>query len=288
MLGAIIGDVVGSFYEILEIEEKRKNSKRSYEERIKILDPKTPLFTKECSVTDDSILTCALYDAIVNGHCEYEKYLREYGLRELRLGLDMYGRSRFGKGFVDWLKKDNEGISYANGGAMRISAVGFLFDTLEEVKKNTYLATVPSHNNPEALKSAEAVSTSIFLLRQGMSKSDVQKYVEENYYKLDFSIEDLQRNYTFSAKASESVPEALFIFFTSNSFEEGLRNALSIGGDTDTIAAIVGSLSEACYGIPKNLKEGVKPYLRDYMYNLLESRYFNKEKVKEKKDEKNN
>ena len=288
MLGAIIGDIVGSYYEVLEIEEKKNNKRnRSYEERIKILDKETPLFTKMASVTDDSILTCAIYDAIKNGN-NYEKYLKEYGIREINLGKDIYGRSRFGKGFVDWLENKKEGNSYGNGAAMRISPVGFCFETLEEVKENAKRATIPSHNHEDALKSAEAVAVSIFLLRKGMKKEEVIDYIKNNYYDLNYDLEELQRNYSFSSKAINSVPQALYVFSVANDFEDAIRKAISIGGDTDTIASIVGALSESYYQIPDEIKEQAKPYLIDYMYDLLKDKYFKKEKAREKKYEKNN
>ena len=288
MLGAIIGDVAGSYYEVLEIEERKNNKKnRTYEERIKILDGNIPLFTDKCSATDDSILTCAIYDAIENGSKNYEKYLKEYGLREVKLGMDIYGRSRFGSGFVDWLKNKKEGNSFGNGSAMRISPVGFLFDTLEEVKEESKKATIPSHNHEDSIKASEAVAVSIFLLRKGMSKEEVIKYIKDNYYSLDYDLETLQRTYTFSSKASNSVPQALYIFSVSKDFEDSIRKAISIGGDTDTIAAIVGSLSESYYGIPENLKQEVKPYLRDYMYDLLKDRYYHKDKVRVKNETNN-
>ena len=158
MLGAIIGDIIGSYYEVLEIQERINNKRnRSYEERIKILDENTPLFTENSSVTDDSILTCAIYDAILNDK-DYERYLKEYGIREINLGNDQYGRSRFGKGFVEWLENKKEGNSYGNGSAMRISPVGYLFNNLDEVKEESRKATITSHNHEEAIKGAEAVA----------------------------------------------------------------------------------------------------------------------------------
>ena len=284
MLGAIIGDIAGSFYEVLEIQERRTNKKnRSFEERVKILNSDEPLFTEYSSVTDDSILTCAIYDAIKNDK-NYEKYLRTYGLREINLGLDKYGRSRFGKGFVEWLENKSEGKSHGNGAAMRISAVGFCFETLEEVIENSKNATIPSHNHEDSLKAAEAVAVSIFLLRMGKTKEEVISYIKNNYYDLNYDLEDLQRNYTFSSKASNSVPQALYIFSISNNFEDSIRKAISIGGDTDTIAAITGSLSESYYGVPEELKEAAKPYLNDYMYELLKDKYFKKEKVRVKNE----
>jgi type I restriction enzyme M protein len=276
MLGAIIGDVAGSNYEVLEVRYlKQFKGPRRYEDRIKILDSNEPLFTEESSCTDDSILTCAIYDAIINGNCDYEKYLRTYGLREINEGFDKYGRGRFGHGFVKWLNKEKDGDSYGNGAAMRISPVGYLFDSIEEVKENARLATIPSHNNEEAIKGAEAVAVSIFLLRKGMAKEAVIKYIKDNYYELDFDLEDLQRNYTFSSRTSNSVPQALYVFSQSNSFEDSIRKAISIGGDTDTIACIVGSLSEAYYGISDELKEQVKPYLINYMYDIIKKKSSN-------------
>ena len=276
MLGAIIGDVAGSYYEVLEMNYYKKyKGPRSYEERIKILDKNIPLFTEKSSCTDDSILTCAIYDAIKNGNCDYEKYLREYGLREINLGIDKYGRSRFGKGFISWLCGNYQGESYGNGAAMRISPVGYLFNSLEEVKKQSILATIPSHNNEEAIRGAEAVAVSIFLLRNNVSREDVIKYIKDNYYEIDFDLEDLRRNYNFYSRSSKSVPQALYVFSKSNDFEDAIRKAISIGGDTDTIACIVGSLAEAYYGIPEDIKEAVKPYLNDYMVELINDVYYN-------------
>lgn len=276
MLGAIIGDVVGSYYEVLEVKEV-KNGHRSYEERIKILDQNTPLFTENSSVTDDSILTFAIYKAIKENK-PYEEMLKLYAKKEIDLGKDMYGRSRFGKGFVEWVNGKTQGTSYGNGASMRISPVGYLFDTLEEVKQESYKATIPSHNHEESILCAEAVSTSIFLLRNGISKEELKEYIEKNYFKLDYDLEDLRRNYKFSSKSINSVPQAIFAFLESNSFEETIRNAISIGGDTDTIACIAGSLAESYYGIPEELLEQVKPYLKDYMKELLD-----KEKVFQKR-----
>lgn len=274
MLGAIIGDVAGSYYEVLEINDRN----RSYDERIEILDKKVPLFSDKSSCTDDSILTCAIYDAIKNGNCDYEKYLKEYGLKEMNLGKDIYGRSRFGPGFVKWVQGDYQGDSYGNGASMRISPVGFMFDDVDSVKRNAYLATIPSHNNKDSIEGAEIVAVSIFLLRNGKSKEEVVQYIKNNYNNLDFDLEDLQRNYKFSSKSINSVPQALYIFSISNDFEDAIRKAISIGGDTDTIACIVGSLAEACYGINDELKEQVKPYLKDYMYDLLKDRYYDRKR----------
>ena len=274
MLGSIIGDVIGSIYEVKEVEAIKNNidKKRNYEERIKILDNNTPLFTEDSSYTDDSVLTTAIADAILN-NLDYGLCLKTYGLNELNLGVDKYGRSRFGKGFCDWLQSKGEGNSYGNGSAMRISPIGFLFNDIETIKKEVYKATIPSHNNIDAIKGAEAVAVTIYLVRIGESQEEIKKYIEDNYYKLDYNLEDLQRNYRFSSKCSNSVPQALYCFIISNSFEDAIRKSISLGGDSDTIAAIVGGISEAYYGIPENLINEVEKYIPDYIKEVLKQFY---------------
>ena len=239
---------------------------------MKIMDDNIPLFTSFSSVTDDSILTCAIADAILN-NVTYEDKLKEYGLREMDLGLDLYGRSRFGKGFVNWLNKKSDGVSFGNGCAMRISPIGYLFDDLETIKKESMLATIPSHNHIDSIKCSEAVAVSIYLLRNGCTKEKLKEYIENKYFKLDYNLEDLRHNYKFTSKSIDSVPEAIYCFLESNDFLDAIRKSISIGGDSDTIACITGSLAESYYGVPDYLKEEIKPYLRDYMYPILDKFY---------------
>lgn len=276
MLGAIIGDVAGSYLEVLEVNDKKKKGIRDYKDRNKILDNNIPLFNDKCSVTDDSVLTIAIMDAILNNK-DYDVCLKEYGIREINLGVDRYGRNRFGRGFINWLYGNSKGDSFGNGCAMRVSPVGYLFNILEDVKRESYLATIPTHNNPDSIKCAEAVATSIFFLRKGISKVELKEYITNNYFKLDYDLEDLRHNYIFTSKAIDSVPQAIFCFLESSSFEETIRTALSIGGDTDTIACIAGSIAEAYYGIPNDIIEDVNKYIPDYMKDIL-SKYYKKEK----------
>ena len=283
MYGAIIGDVAGSYYEILEARARKNKQIRSYMEKTMILDKNIPLFTEKSSCTDDSILTIAIMDAKLNNK-DYKETLKEYGLRELELGKDIYNRGRFGKGFVKWLTGDYEGDSFGNGSAMRISSIGFLCNSLEEVKEESYKATIPSHNHEESIKCAEAVAASIFLLRNGLPKEKLKEYIEKNYFKLDYDLDDLRLNYLFTSRAIDSVPQAIYCFLESKDFENAIRISLSIGGDSDTIAAITGALAEAYYGVPEDLIEKVNPYLRDYMNTVLEKYYGkNKKKVLEVK-----
>ena len=269
MLGSIIGDIAGSYLEVLEIKAlKTLEQKRSYEERIKILDENTPLFNKNSSCTDDSNLTCAIADAVINNK-NYEATLKEYALKDLENGLDKYGRSRYGSNFVSWVKGEVEGISYGNGSAMRIAPIGYLFDDINTIKEQVKLATIPSHNNIEAIKGAECVAITIYLARNNFKKEEIKKYIEDNYYKLDYDLEDLQRNYKFSAICSTSVPQALYCFLISNDFIDAIRKSLSIGGDSDTIACIVGGISEAYYGIPEDIKTEVQEYIPEHMKDIL-------------------
>lgn len=272
MYGAIIGDVAGSYYEVLEVLDKKNKGKRSYDERIQIMDKSIPLFGLNSSCTDDSILTCAVSYAILNNK-DYEETLRYFGKREINLGKDIYGRSRFGKGFIDLLNGSYQGESNGNGSAMRISPVGYLFNDLEKVKEEARKVTIPSHNNIEAIRCAEAVAVSIFLLRNKISKQKVKKHIEENYFSLDFDLENLRNNYTFKSNAIESVPQAIFCFLEANDFEDSIRKAISIGGDSDTIAAITGSIAEAYYKIPEEIIIEVQKYIKPYMEPTLEKFY---------------
>lgn len=267
MIGAIIGDVVGSVYETLEYNAKEE--KRSYGDRIKIMDNHTPLFLKESVVTDDSVLTVAVMDAIINNK-RYDDKLREYANREIN-----EGRNRFGSGFLRWVNGENKIPSIGNGCAMRISSVGYLFNDLDVIKEESRKVTITSHNNGDCIKCAEAVAVSIFLLRTGMDKDSLRKYIIDNYFNLDYDLEELRHNYTFEVSAIKSVPQAIYCFLESNDFEDGIRKAISIGGDSDTIACIVGALSEAYYGVPNEMIKQVEPYLLDYMKPILVKVYGN-------------
>lgn len=271
MLGAIIGDVAGSIYEVEEVQNIKTGV--PYEKRIQILNRTIPLFMKECFYTDDSVLTTALADSLLHNN-DYETYLKKYGLQEISLGLDVYGRSRFGSCFVEWLKGNGEGDSYGNGCAMRISPIANYFDSLEEVLEETKKATLPSHNHPEAIMAASAVATAIYMAKNKKRKSEIKKEIEDKYYLLDYSLEELQRNYRFTSKASNSVPQAIYCFLESTDFEDAVRKAISIGGDTDTIAAITGSIAEAYYGIPDELFRKVWRYLPDYIRKIVNRFYF--------------
>lgn len=279
MYGAIIGDIAGSYYEMLEINAKHNKKIRTYMEKTLIMDRNIPLFTIKSFTTDESILVTSIADAILNNR-EYDESLRDYGLYEIRKGNDRYGKSRFNDDFINWLLNKRKGDSSNNDSAVRISTVGFLYDDLKDVKVESLKATIPSHNNPEALKASEAVATSIFLLRNGFTKKELEKYIKDNYYDLNFDIDKLRLNYVYTNEASDSVPQAIFCFLCSTNFEDAIRKAISIGGDSDAIASIAGSLAEAHYGVPEELIDKIQSYIRIYMFPIIDKFYqINKNKI---------
>lgn len=271
MIGAIIGDVAGSYYEVLEVRAIKENidKKRKYEERIKILDKNEPLFTENSSYTDDTVLTVALMDALLHNK-DYEYYLKKYGNKEQELGVDKYGRSRFGKNFISWLNGETEGKSFGNGASMRVSPIGFYYDSLFNVIQESSFSVKPSHDTNEARVGACAVACAINLSLKGKSKQYIKDFIETIYgYNLNFDLETLQKEYKFKSSTKESVPVAIYAFLISNSFEDAIRKSISIGGDADTIAAIAGSISEAYYGVPLELKESVMKYIPAQYRNII-------------------
>lgn len=234
MLGAIIGDLAGSVYEFEQV-------KNCHPVNINNIIEENSFFS------DDTILTIAIADAILN-NTNYETKLKEYALSYAdKIPKDIsYFKTMFSPNFIKWAKSDYQGESAGNGAMMRISPVGYLFDTEEEVIKNSFLATIPSHNNQEAIESAKIISLIILYARQGLSKQQIIK-------KLDLKIKRpniTQFNYT----CASTMDLCLYSLFNSNSFEESIQLAISFGGDTDTNACIVGSMAEAMFGIDKELQ----------------------------------
>ena len=283
MLGAIAGDVAGSTYEIKEIEQRNKGSKLSFEERIRVLDKNIPLFPEFSSITDDSILTCAIADAYLNSK-DYVETLRKYGLREMERSKELNQKSRFGRNFRTWLLDSCVNKNDTNGCTMRISPLPNLIDNIDKLNKEVYKATITTHNTKEAILCVNALSDTIYYARNGYSKSDIKRRIESNYFSLNYNLKDLQENYHFTTKALDSVPQSIYVFLTSNDFEDGIRNAISVGGDADTIACMTGAILEAYYGIPEDIKEEVLKYIPDYMISVIEKFYQTKNnKIKVKK-----
>lgn len=258
MLGAIIGDIIGSRFEWNNIKTK------DFE-----------LFNSKCFYTDDSVLTIAVAQAIYKCMGDYNnlseiavKYIKEIGIN--------YPDCGYGNSFRKWLFANNKPYySYGNGAAMRVSAAGFFAKSLDMAKDLAYKVTAITHNHPEGIKGAEAVAVAIYLAKTGIDKSKIKNYINTHYYQLNFSLDDIREDYTFDVSCQGSVPQAITTFFEANSFEDAIRNAISIGGDSDTIGAISGSIAEAYYGIPKDIKEIAYGFLDDNLINIINEIYKN-------------
>ena len=252
MLGAIIGDIVGSRFEW-----------DNY--RAKDFD----LFHEKCFATDDSIMTIAIGRAVLD-HKATGGSLQKAAKRRMREIGRPYPGCGFGGRFFQWIYSDTMGPyhSFGNGAAMRISAVGWAAESLEEVYDMSYAATKVTHDHPEGLKGAEATAVAIYLARTGHSQAEIRAAIEKTYYKLDFTIDQIRPTYRFNETCQETVPQAIEAFLEAESFEDCIRIAISVGGDSDTLAAITGSIAEAYFGIPEAIAaqavEYLDPFLREH------------------------
>lgn len=235
MLGAIIGDLAGSIYEFDQMKKHRNVS-------IKNIIEENSFFS------DDTILTISIADAVLNKK-DYGATLKKYALKywnKIPKGIE-YFKTMFSPGFTAWARSKEQGRSSGNGAMMRISPIGFLFNKEEEVIKNSYLATIPSHNSEEAINCAKTISLIIFYSRKGFTKKEIIE-------KLNLTIKKpIVEKFNYTCK--DTIDICLYSFFKANSFEESIRLAIYFGGDTDTNACIVGSMAEAMYGIDEKLKE---------------------------------
>ena len=238
MLGAIIGDIVGSRFEFNNLLSK------DFE-----------LFTVDCFVTDDSIMTLAVAKAILACNGDWSllskntvEYMQKIGRK--------YPDCGYGGMFKKWMFDDDPRPynSFGNGAAMRVSPCGFIASTEDEAKLLSKKVTEVSHNHPEGLKGAEAVSIAIFMARSGASKDEIMYRIVQDYYALGFNLDDIRGSYQFDETCQGTVPQAIKAFLESVSFEDAIRNAISVGGDSDTLAAITGSIAEAYYGVPFDIK----------------------------------
>lgn len=267
MFGAIIGDIVGSRFEFFN----NKNGK-DFE-----------LFSEECTYTDDTVMSLAVCKALMECDGNYSE-LSNITIKTMKEFGKLYPSAGYGGSFLQWLvnPKTEPYNSFGNGAAMRVSAVAYEATTIYEVKKLSKLVTEITHNHPEGIKGAEAIAIAIFLARIGKNKKQIKEYIEKNYYTLDFTIDEIRDNYRFDETCQGSVPQALECFFESTNFEDAIRIAMSLGGDSDTIGAMVGSIAEAYYGIPNHIKEAAIYYLDDFLYDIvkeLEIYYLNKLKI---------
>jgi ADP-ribosyl-[dinitrogen reductase] hydrolase len=265
LLGAIIGDIVGSRF------EGSNHKGKDFE-----------LFDEECRATDDSVMTLAIAKAIMetekimnsedDGMNDYYSLLEKMTVRCMQEIGRKYPYVGYGWWFSYWIFSDDPKPynSFGNGAAMRISPVGHIAITESDVIKLSEVVTAVTHNHKEGIKGAEAVAMAIYMVLHGYTKEEIRQRIERDYYPLDFTIEGIKDTYLFDASCQNTVPQAIVAFLESVSFEDAIRNAVSIGGDSDTIAAITGSIAEAYYTVPEDLKEKALTYLDDELYSIYD------------------
>jgi ADP-ribosylglycohydrolase len=240
MLGAIAGDIIGSVYEARPIKTAR-----------------FPLFHPLCRFTDDTVLTVALADSLLHD-LPFVDLMKSYYRK--------YPRAGYGGAFHQWALSDcsDPYNSWGNGSAMRVSPVGFAFDTLEDVLDRAKRSAEVTHDHPEGIRGAQAVASAVFLARTGGTKEQIKGYVEEAFgYDLDRTLDEIRPRYQFEVSCQNSVPQSIRAFLESDDFEDAVRKAISLGGDSDTMACIAGGIAQAFYG-------GVPEAIRDRVYTILD------------------
>ena len=240
MSGAIIGDIAGSTFE-------RSNFKFE----------SCQIFAKGSQFTDDTVLTLATADSLIFGSTYADTY-RQFGRN--------YPNAGYGSGFRDWMMSENPQPynSWGNGSAMRVSPIAWAAETLDWTLEEARRSAEVTHDHPNGIKGAQAVAAAVFLARSGGSKDDIREYVSRSFgYNLNRTIEEIRGGYIFDVSCEGSVPEAIIAFLESSDFESALRKAISIGGDSDTIACIAGAIAHAYYG-------SIPAWMVDYCTGILD------------------
>jgi ADP-ribosylglycohydrolase len=248
MLGAIAGDIIGSPYE-----------------RHQAYDMDFPLFRKRSHFTDDSVLTTAVAHAILNDG-DYASSMKMFGRR--------YPRAGYGGAFKHWIWED-EVIPYnswGNGSAMRVSPVGFAFDSPETVLEEAKTSAECSHNHPEGIKGAQAVALAVFLAKKGCAKEDIRKEISGRFnYDLSRTLEEIRPTYHFHVSCQQTAPEAIIAFLESENYEEAVRQSIFLGGDSDTLACIAGGIAQAYYKeLPSQIVENVRRMLTEDLLEVVD------------------
>ncbi|HHY63723.1 MAG TPA: ADP-ribosylglycohydrolase [Clostridiaceae bacterium] len=268
MIGAVIGDIAGSRFEFSNHRSK------DFE-----------LFTEGCFVTDDSIMTLAVAKAVMETEKridpaikrsgtsnDYRRLLSELTVKYMQEIGRLYPDCGFGGMFCRWVFSNDPRPynSFGNGAAMRISPAGFAARTEQEAISLSETITSVTHNHPEGIKGAEATTVAIFIARQGLSKNDIRDRITKDYYRLDFTIDEIRPTYRFNETCQGTVPQAIEAFLESDSFEDAIRTAISLGGDSDTLGAITGAIAEAYYGVPDWMKYKALEYMDDELRSIYE------------------
>ena len=258
MLGTVIGDIVGSIYEFDNIKTKN-----------------FPLFDPKCEFTDDSIMALAVARALLDtGDSRDETTLKDAFVRRMQELGRKYPcpMGAYGGHFSEWLclKDPKPYNSWGNGSAMRVAACGFAGKSLEDAEYLARLSAEVTHNHPEGIKGAQAAAACIYLARTGGNQAEIRSYVNERYYKLIQPLDDIRIYYKFDTSCQGTVPQAIQAFLEAKDFEDAIRNAISIGGDSDTLTAITGGIAEAYFGIPTEIKEKARGYLTPDLLGILD------------------
>jgi ADP-ribosylglycohydrolase len=253
MLGAIAGDIIGSIYERNNIKTKD-----------------FPLFDRQCSFTDDTVLTVAVAEVILDGgDLQYSQYIEQFKSYFRRYPFAGYGGT-----FRNWANSSNSEPynSWGNGSAMRVSPVGFAFNELDTVLTEAKRSAEITHNHPEGIKGAQATAAAIFLARTGNEKSAIKSYIQTTFgYDLEPTLDEIRPNYKFDVSCQGSVPQAIIAFLESQDYEDAIRNAISLGGDSDTIACIAGGIAQAYYGaVPPAIAAQALSYLNEHLSSITE------------------
>ena len=258
MYGAILGDIIGAPYEF-GMGDKSKCF---------------PLFSEESRFTDDTVMTIAVAEALMEVNTDMpDEKIKDIIIDSLKKWGRKYPSAGYGERFGLWLYFDdrNPYNSFGNGSAMRVSSAAWLFDDIETVRRMARLSAEVTHNHPEGIKGAEATACAIFMARKGENKKNIKCYVENEFgYDLSRKLDDIRPYYRHIESCMQTVPEAIISFLEGESFEDTVRNAVSLGGDADTLAAIAGSIAEGYFGIEENLKDECKKRLDKELGSVLD------------------
>lgn len=259
MYGAIIGDMVGSPFEF-----DRGNKTKEFE-----------LFCSESEFTDDTVMTIAVAEALLEaGKDGKTELIKEMVIRSMQKWGRKYPYAGYGGRFRWWLQAENPQPynSYGNGSAMRVSAAGWLYDSLERTREVARATAEVTHNHPEGITGAEATVAAIFMARNGRTKAEIKQYIVEEFgYDLSKTCDEIRPGYYHVESCQGTVPEAITAFLEGKDFEDVIRTAVSLGGDCDTLTAIAGSIAEAYYGVPEEMKEEARRRLPGEFVEVLNS-----------------
>lgn len=248
MIGAIAGDIIGSAYEGSGFKSKD-----------------FPLF-EGCRFTDDTVLTLAVACKLIRGG-SYTSVFQSF--------FESHPMAGYGKSFIRWAKSKSRlpYNSFGNGSAMRVSPIGFLFTSVDQIAFNARLSAEVTHNHPEGVRGAQAVAVAVFLARTGRTKADIRKHIESEYgYQLSDRLDDIRESYVYDTSCQGSVPQSIVAFLESESYEDAIRNAVSLGGDADTMACVAGGIAEAFYGeVPESIATKAIGMLDGHLRDIVDT-----------------